>query len=480
MDATERLVGGQHPSYATSLNNLAWLYQFEGRLDKAKPLYRSALEIQQNAIGKEHPDYAKALVNLGLLNLAEKDYVTAELQLREAMLITLAHLKRTFEVQSVRQKLAMLGTLRTNLDAWLSASFYAGVDAAQTYQQVLEWKGIVGSGELRLRTDLEAPGVKERLVQLRDATRRLAAVAYSVPENDVQKHAPNRGLDEWTQTKERLESELSTLSHEFRRERETRELTAEQLRALLPDHTVLIDLLQYMHIAPAEKGEGKLSAQHRLVAFLIRKEKPVERLDLGPLVEVARAIEQWRTKVMTGEPGVEEGGKLRALLWDTLEPTLAGARTVLISPDGIVARLPFAALPGGEPGTYLLEERAIAVIPVPQLLPRLLSGPPIGSDVQPSLMLVGDVDYDGDPGQPARETAVRSAAGRTPDGDSFEFAHGPETDCLYAQPRSPGNIQGFSHPILLVRVPKRVGHGRDVQKPIPSSRPAWDEHFRKW
>ncbi len=66
------------------------------------------------------------------------------------------------------------------------------------------------------------------------------------------------------------------------------------------------------------------------------------------------------------------------------------------------------------------------------------------------------------------------------------LADGPETDCLYAQPRSLGNIQGFPHPILLVRVPERVGHGRDVQKPIgtgrdlPSSRPAWDEHFLQW
>ena len=33
----------------------------------------------------------------------------------------------------------------------------------------------------------------------------------------------------------------------------------------------------------------------------------------------------------------------------------------------------FAALPGSKPGTYLLEERALAVVPVPRLLPELLA-----------------------------------------------------------------------------------------------------------
>lgn len=75
-----------------------------------------------------------------------------------------------------------------------------------------------------------------------------------------------------------------------------------------------------------------------------------------------------------------------------LEPHLQGIETVLISPDGTVAQLPWGALPGKTPGTFLLEDLSVAVIPVPQMLPALLqqehrSGPP------ESLLLAGDIKY---------------------------------------------------------------------------------------
>ncbi len=57
----------------------------------------------------------------------------------------------------------------------------------------------------------------------------------------------------------------------------------------------------------------------------------------------------------------------------------------------------------------------MAVIPVPQMLPALLqqehrSGPP------ESLLLAGDIEYGGDPGQPQDLLAKRDAAGLDRDG----------------------------------------------------------------
>ena len=44
-----------HPTVATRLNNLASLYQSQGRYAKAEPLYRRALEIDEKAFGENHP-----------------------------------------------------------------------------------------------------------------------------------------------------------------------------------------------------------------------------------------------------------------------------------------------------------------------------------------------------------------------------------------------------------------------------------------
>jgi CHAT domain-containing protein len=79
---------------------------------------------------------------------------------------------------------------------------------------------------------------------------------------------------------------------------------------------------------------------------------------------------------------------------------LAGAETILFSPDGPLCRFPPAALPGSKPDSYLIEERNIVVIPVPQLLPQLLAsaGPQSAEGSASTPLLIGDVDFGSEPG----------------------------------------------------------------------------------
>jgi tetratricopeptide (TPR) repeat protein len=48
-------LGELHPSTATSLNNLASLYQAQGKYEQAEPLYERALAIYTQAFGLQHP-----------------------------------------------------------------------------------------------------------------------------------------------------------------------------------------------------------------------------------------------------------------------------------------------------------------------------------------------------------------------------------------------------------------------------------------
>jgi CHAT domain-containing protein len=86
---------------------------------------------------------------------------------------------------------------------------------------------------------------------------------------------------------------------------------------------------------------------------------------------------------------------VRQLIWDPLVEHLDGVHTVLVSPDGDLNRLSLAALPGKRPDSYLVEETAIAVIPVPQFLPELMRETAATEEEQPaSMLLVGNVAYD--------------------------------------------------------------------------------------
>ena len=81
---------------------------------------------------------------------------------------------------------------------------------------------------------------------------------------------------------------------------------------------------------------------------------------------------------------------------------------VLLSPDGPLTQLPFAALPGKDLDKYLIEEVALAVIPFPQMLPELLAAvhKPAARE---SLLLVGGVDFDANLAETAAKDSSRTA-----------------------------------------------------------------------
>jgi tetratricopeptide (TPR) repeat protein len=63
----EKALGPDHPGVATSLNNLAVLYQEMGRPADAEPLARRALTIREKAYGANSPQLLNTIHNLAEL-----------------------------------------------------------------------------------------------------------------------------------------------------------------------------------------------------------------------------------------------------------------------------------------------------------------------------------------------------------------------------------------------------------------------------
>ncbi|MEH2407794.1 MAG: tetratricopeptide repeat protein [Nostoc sp.] len=61
---TKRLLGDEHPDVATSLNNLAALYESQGRYSDAEPLYIQAVAIAEKQLGANHPNTITIRKNL--------------------------------------------------------------------------------------------------------------------------------------------------------------------------------------------------------------------------------------------------------------------------------------------------------------------------------------------------------------------------------------------------------------------------------
>ena len=89
----QRLFEGNHPDIAQSLNNLAALYRSQGKLSQAEPLYQQALAMRQRLFEGDHPDVALSLNNLAALYDSQGKLSEAEPLYQQALAMT----QRLFE-----------------------------------------------------------------------------------------------------------------------------------------------------------------------------------------------------------------------------------------------------------------------------------------------------------------------------------------------------------------------------------------------
>jgi tetratricopeptide (TPR) repeat protein/CHAT domain-containing protein len=416
LEIRKQTLGENHPDYAISLNNLALIYCKTGDYANAEPLFKRVLEIQKQSVGEKHPDYAKCLGNLAALYMDMGDNAQAEPLAFQSLRISREQLDSTAAVQSERQQLRMAEAVRVRINVCVTLAYNASLPAEPVYAEVLAWKGAVTARQQamrQLRRSQENPQAAELYRELAVAARQLNSASRTTPKPG-QAESYRQRLEQLSEALEALEKKLATVSADFHRQLDERKRTPDDIRRVLPKDTVLVDLLEYQ-TTKSQVKPGEREDESRLVAFIIRPDQPVEAVYLGLLEPIAKNIVEWRRTFGIGRAGgTDPNIELRHLIWDKLQPHLQGAKTVLISPDGVTAQFPWLALPGEKPGTYLIDEVAIAIVPVPRLLPELLapSAPAIKQPQATSLLLVGDVDFSADPGKPPESVGTNLVAAR--------------------------------------------------------------------
>jgi CHAT domain-containing protein/tetratricopeptide (TPR) repeat protein len=363
-DLIRKLRGEKHPDYATSLNNLASLYKALGDSPRAITLYQQALELRQATGNVRHPDYATTLSNLACLFLALGDFPQAEQWAHQALVARQQHLSDTFAAQSQRQRLDLLSQSRSSLEVYLSVIAGASFPSARVYQQVLAWKGSLAARQAEDCLASDNPAFRDQLEQLRVVRAGLARLVANPPLPAAQP-AWLKTFQDLEEQKEKLELKLAQLSQEFYRLRQRLQASPAQLARNLPQDAALVDFLEYNHGTPDPARKGHWRFQRRLLAFVLRRDGEPALMHLGPVEPIATAVQAWRlpiTAIPPAPPDQKTAEQLARRLWQPLRQHLADARTVLIAPDGELCGLPFAALPGSKPDTFLLEEVAIGYL----------------------------------------------------------------------------------------------------------------------
>jgi tetratricopeptide (TPR) repeat protein len=423
LEIREAKLGKDHPDVAASLNNLATLYKDMGRYEQAEPLYQRSLEILEAKLGKDHPAVAAPLNNLASLFTAQDKPEAAADDYDQARRIVRRHAGRVLPLLSEREQLDLFHrTDERSLFAALTLAYRHAADAALAARSavwLLNAKGLAQqtrSQTLRAARDTQDPRGGEATRELLDVRRQLARLTLNPP-SATQQEAHRQWQQQLSQREQELVKQLQRQGAAVEDVDPWIELP--KLRASLPENAVFIDLARFEVYNFRATGKEKRWGPARYAAWVTPREGPVQVIDLGEAGKIDAAVAKARRALdeaprrlkADGEIEAEKAARhaladLAALVLQPLRKDIDGAQRWVISPDGNLWLVPWAALPLDD-RTYAAEKHTQQFV----VSGRDLLAAPARGGAAAAPAVFADPDFDrAAPGSP--RLAGRSCPGR--------------------------------------------------------------------
>lgn len=405
VEIREKKLGPEHPFLALSINCLAEIEKFKGNYQKAEDLYIRSISIYEKK-GIENAELANFLDVLGEVYVHKGDYKKAE----ETFLRSLAILdKRIGEnhpyVTGAYNSLVNLYQNTQNVD--LGIKYQRLLDESDE-QNLLRHLG--GGSERQKLAYLERISkIQDRSISfhvqsapnnlqasqtalstiLRRKGRALDVLAQSVetlrqratPEDqeilntlaEKKKHYSNLSLEltlgqaraenlekikselkVLAEEIDKLQIEISTRSSEFRSQ--TQKITFEAVKQAIPKNSTLIEFATY---SPYDFQRKDFTENRNYVVYILDNKDELKFVDLGDSTKIDKLVNELRLAVRNKNNSVDKEIKPKAkelyqLVMSPILKLIGKREQLLLSPDGLLNLLPFAALID-EKGKYLVE-----------------------------------------------------------------------------------------------------------------------------
>ena len=411
----EKALGPDHPRVATPLIGLGQLAARRKDYSKAESFQQRALAIQEKALGTNHPDVAQSLYELSILEREQGHAELAVSFLARSLAVRERHLSHNLPLGSERQKLDYLRLFENDTNHALALHVQLAPQNAKALQlaftTLLLRKGRAldaMSDSIALLRRRAAPQDVQLFNQLSEVRTQLATLTLRGPgagkpsDYKAQIFRLEERLD-------RLEADVSSRSAEFRLQ--SQPITLESIQSKIPVGAVLIEFAKYRNA----------DSTIRYAAYVLGHEGAPQFVDLGPGEELERAVNAWRNALR--DPARNDVRKLARLVdsrvMQPVRASLGTAQRLLISPDGPLNLIPFAALVD-EQRKFLAERYSITYLTSGRDLLRLRS---TGTNRE-SVVIVADPEF----GAPALIVPAKSEINRnngSPQVDYSQVFFGP-------------------------------------------------------
>lgn len=337
-------LGVDHPIALTSQGNFGKLYMDLGQLPESRPLLEDTLRRQTAALGPEHPSTATTRFNLGMLHVYSREYDQAKSLIEEAIAVLegIGQFSKTAEMRAVA---SMTDAMTGNLTA-----------AVDGFQQSLQTANRAAWQELP-----DLPGNEQRKFMIRsyDATLYLAlSLGFRHP-NDQQ---VVDATAEWIANGKGIAAEALAAARAKDIPNELPWVTLDALRESIPTDGIWIDISKVDVKNYEAQSRKETFLEPSYVAWVVPKVGAVQRVELGDAAAIDALVNQVLTTV--GQAAGQDGDLVRVgeveatdnarkqlsavaeRVWAPIQAKLPkNTKRILLSPDGTLWLLPWAALP---------------------------------------------------------------------------------------------------------------------------------------
>lgn len=330
----EKVLGKEHPDYAQSLNNLSILYEKTGRPEAAEPLFRETQTIREQVLGKEHPSYAQSLNNL-----ANFYWKTNQLKKIQPLLVESAPIQKSFLLKATRylseQELGSYTRLfANNLNQYFSFAQFINDDnfIATCFDQTLFYKGFLLTSSNRVRHLATTDSTSQKQFEILTSYHRRLSAEYTKP------IVERKAVAEMETKANELEKELRRTVAGFGEA--LRQVTWEEVKSKLKANEAAIEFIHFRYYSPNPTDSTLYAAlvlrpewEYPKWVFLFEEKQLDQMLNTSLEANIHQSVQKLYTP------------KLYDLIWRPLEPMLTGVDKIYYSPDGLLHRINFVAIP---------------------------------------------------------------------------------------------------------------------------------------
>lgn len=389
MDSFERTLPPDHPDLQLIRLHLAATMRALDDPEAALPVEESVLEVFERTLPNDHPELQRARIHMSQTTALLNDHDRSRDLIQSALSGATESIDRMTKAGSVREIDELVNVSRWILDHYLSIAPEFAPSVEEVFLRADRFRCTGARTGLCRR--LISQGSLQDIAPLQEELLSASRIVASSKGTDIIDAVRRRDMADRA-----LADAISKIPGAGNALKGT---DRNRLMSGIPEGWIGISIQRYNRIEYDVKGGRGMSEIPSYVAFLVRNDAVMERLELGPAEPTDFAVEAWRKALSKAGSGEDSGISLEhlgravtELVWNPMREKLKGTKKLIIAPDAVLATIPIEALPDGT-GVFLDNYLVVYA----DSLSTLTLRQDYDLENQGTLVALGGIDYDSAP-----------------------------------------------------------------------------------